>query len=255
MVNESYIKKLIEDNQRIDSRKFDEFRKITLETGVVPSAEGSARVKIGNTHIIVGVKMSVMTPFPDTPEEGVMMVDAELLPLASVEFESGPPSPEAIEFARVVDRGIRESKTIDTEKLCITPGEAVWGVHIDMNVLDHDGNLITAGALGAIAALRSAKMPKYDEETKRVEREPQGPLPLKDAPIEITVAKINNKLLIDPNFEEEKAMDARVTMAVTQNGDFCAMQKGGTGYFTATELEEAADLIIEKSKELRSLLK
>ena len=107
-----HIKNLILKDVRSDNRKPLDYRQITVEYDVSKSAEGSARVKIGDTEVLAGVKMAVGTPFPDTPEEGVLMVGAELTPLASPRFETGPPSIEAIELSRVTDRGIRESKSI-----------------------------------------------------------------------------------------------------------------------------------------------
>ena len=85
----SVIKQMVVKGKRLDNRKFDEYRKITLETGTIPMAEGSARVRLGDTEVIAGVKMAVGKPFSDTPNEGVLIVAAEFLPLASHEFESG----------------------------------------------------------------------------------------------------------------------------------------------------------------------
>ena len=93
-----------------------------IETNCVNKAEGSARVKIGNTQVIVGIKMDLGEPFPDTPDCGVLSTAAELIPLASPDFEAGPPQRDAIELARVVDRGVRESEVVDIHKLVITPG-------------------------------------------------------------------------------------------------------------------------------------
>ncbi|MEM5804572.1 MAG: RNA-binding protein, partial [Candidatus Aenigmatarchaeota archaeon] len=108
-MQDRYIKKMMEDSKvRLDGRSFDQFREVSIETNVVTSAEGSARVKIGNSLVLAGVKMDVMEPYPDTPDEGNLVVDAELLPIASPDFEPGPPDEHAIEIARVVDRGIRE---------------------------------------------------------------------------------------------------------------------------------------------------
>src|SRR3989344_7494439 len=109
-VDSELIRKMIERGKRLDHRPFDQYREMTIEAGIISSAEGSARVKLGNTEVIVGVKLGVGTPFPDTQDEGVLMVTAELLPLAHPDFESGPPGEDAIELARVVDRAIRESK-------------------------------------------------------------------------------------------------------------------------------------------------
>jgi exosome complex component RRP42 len=251
--SENYVRKLVEEGMRIDNRKFDEFREIKIETDVIKTAEGSARVLFGNSHILVGIKMSVGEPFPDTPDEGMLVVNAELVPVASPTFEPGPPNENAIELARVVDRGIRESQCIDLEKLCIEEGKEVWMINIDIHVLDHDGNLIDAAALGAIAALLKAKMPKY-EDKKVIYTEHERKIPIKDKPIAVTVAKISNKLLVDSNLEEEIALDARITISTNEKGEICAIQKGGTGFFTTEELEKAADLSILKGKELRKLL-
>ena len=104
----NHIIKLSQSDRRLDGRKLADYREISVETGVVRSAEGSARVKIGGTEVIAGIKMEVMEPYPDAPDQGSIMVGAELLPLSSPDFELGPPSIEAVELARIVDRGIRE---------------------------------------------------------------------------------------------------------------------------------------------------
>jgi len=201
---------------------------------------------------LVGIKMSVSSPFPDTPDEGMLMVNAELAPIASPTFEPGPPNEDSIELARVVDRGIRESHCIALEKLCIEEGK-VWEVNIDIHVLDHDGNLIDAAALGAMAALLRTRIPRY-ENSRVIFGEYERQLPITDRPIAITVTKISDKLLIDPNLEEEDALDARITISTNEKGEICSLQKGGEGYFTTEELEKAADLSILKCKELRNLL-
>ena len=251
--SENYIRKLVEEGSRIDKRPFDKFREVQLEKGVIKTAEGSARVRIGNTHVIAGIKMSVGTPFPDTPDEGILIVNTELSPIASPDFEPGPPSEDSIEIARVIDRGIRESKAIDLGKLCIEPGEKVWILNVDVHVLDHDGNLIDAGGLAAIAALLDAKIPKYEDEKVDV-KELTDPVPVVDMPIPVTITKIGDRLLLDTNVEEEDAMDARITIASNKDNNLCAMQKSGEGYFTTEELEKAVDLSVEKGKELRALL-
>jgi len=156
-----HIIKLFEAGTRLDGRKLDEYRKISLDVDVISTAEGSARVKIGKTDVISGVKLEVMEPYPDTQDQGSIMVGAELLPLSSPNFELGPPSKDAVELARIVDRGIRESKALDLKKLCIKEGEKVWMLIIDLVTINHDGNLFDASALAAIAALKNMKFPDF----------------------------------------------------------------------------------------------
>ena len=118
-IKKEYIYDLAKRDERADGRALDQYRNISIETGVISKAEGSARVQIGDTQVLVGVKIQPGEPFPDTPDKGVIITNAELIPLASPTFESGPPREGAIELARVVDRGIRESGALDLAKLCI----------------------------------------------------------------------------------------------------------------------------------------
>jgi exosome complex component RRP42 len=181
------------------------------------------------------------------------MTGCELVPLASPTFESGPPRPEAIEIARVVDRGIRESQAIDFDSLCIKENEAVWMVMLDLHVLDYAGNLFDTSELASTAALLNTKIPKY-EDGVIIKEEPKKKLPMTKKPVECTFVKIGKMLMLDPILEEEKAMDARITFATTEKDELCAVQKGGNGAFNEDEVLTAFDKAMEKGKELRKLL-
>lgn len=250
----SHLKEMIEKDLRADRRKLDEYRKIKIEYGVSTSAEGSARVTMGETVVIAGVKMDLGEPFPDTPEDGVLMVNAELLPLSSPDFESGPPRIESIELARVVDRGIRESMVIDTKKLCVKKGEKVWMIFLDIYPINSDGNLFDAASLAAIAALKDTKMPFVKDDKVDYKKKTTKSLQLSGLPVECTVHIIGDKLIIDPTNEEELISEARLTVA-TIDKSLCAMQKGGSRELDETEIESMIDLAVKKTEELKKLLK
>ncbi|HDI13026.1 MAG TPA: RNA-binding protein, partial [Hadesarchaea archaeon] len=76
-VKRDYIVDLAKHGKRVDGRGFDQFRDVSVRTDVIKSANGSAEVKIGNTRVLVGVKIQHAEPFPDMPESGVLMVNAE----------------------------------------------------------------------------------------------------------------------------------------------------------------------------------
>jgi len=253
-MEEKYALELMQKGKRIDERKFDEFRKIEIEKNIIEKAEGSASVKIGETHVIAGVKLNIGTPFDDRPEEGVLIVNAEFTPLASPEFESGPPSEDAVELARVVDRGIRESKCIKMEDLVIEPKEKVWSVFVDIHIINQDGNLMNAAGLAAMIALQNTKIPKIEDE-KIVRGDYERDLPVVHCPINITICKVGKKYLIDPILEEENAINSKLTIAVMEDDKICAMQKQGKEGIVFEELEEMIDLAIKKTKELRKLIK
>jgi exosome complex component RRP42 len=252
-IQRDYILRLASEGKRIDKRGFEDFRKIEIEKNPIEKPEGSARVKMGETEVIVGVKLGVGEPFPDKPDEGVLIVSAELSPISFPEFETGPPREEAIELARVVDRGIREAQAIDTKKLCISPGEKVWTVFIDVQIINHDGNLIDAYSLASLAALLNARMPEYDGEKINYEKT-AGPLPLKAKPVAVTVFRMpGGKLFADANLEEERVSEARLTVTTKEDGNVTALQKGGSP-MTLEEIESAIKLSVKKGKELRKLL-
>lgn len=245
-IKEDYIYKLVGQGKRIDGRRFDEYRKITVGNNIASTAEGSARVKFGDTDVLVGVKMDVGEPFPDTPDTGILSTNAELVPMASPTFESGPPNEDAIELARVVDRGIRESEAIDLEKLCIIPKEKVWIVFIDIYVLDYNGNFFDASALGALFALKNTVVP-----AKKFNLGEDYPLPLKNLPITCTAVKLGKALLFDSCLDEEKVAEARLSITTDINGDIRAMQKGFRGAFLIDEIRQIVKISKDKGKELR----
>jgi len=249
------IEQTIEKNKRLDDRSSTDYREIKIEQGVIEKAEGSARVLLGKTQVLVGIKVETGEPFPDTPNDGVMTVNAELVPLASPNFEPGPPDENSIELARVVDRGIRESHAIDTEKLCIEPGKKVFVVFVDVYVLNHDGNLIDASAMAAMAALMNTKMPNYEIKDGELKiKQGYTPLPMKSHPVTVTIGKINGHLIVDPWIEEESVMDSRITFTTNEDGNICAIQKGGSSYFTPQQILEASKIALDKAAELRKKL-
>lgn len=249
LIKRDYISKLAEQGKRVDGRRFDEYRKIEIETNVVNKAEGSARVKIGNTQVLTGIKMDVGEPYSDSPESGVLTTAAELIPLASPDFEAGPPREDAIELARVVDRGVRESGVVELDKLCLEPGEKVWIVFIDIHILDYDGNLFDAASLASLAALYTTTVP-----AARFELGENYPLPLKEPPISCTSVKFDNFVVIDPSLDEAEIADARLTVATDKNGDIRAMQKGLNGSFTKEEIQKVIKASLDNGREIRKQL-
>ena len=242
---ESHIEKALAANVRYDGRAKNEFRNIKIEKGIIATAEGSARVTCGNTEIIAGVKLALGRPYDDRPDEGTLMVNCELLPMAHPTIESGPPSIDSIEISRVIDRGLRETHTIDTKSLCITPGEQVWSVTVDLVPINHDGNLIDLGAIAAIAALEDAKMPEIIDGQADYKHKGKKGMDIQHKPLPITVCKIGKELFIDPTFAEEAELDARLTIGVLEEGSICSLQKGGDKGFSYEELVQAFDMAID----------
>ena len=141
-----HLVELAKQDQRIDGRGQWQSRDIELQTNVLPNAEGSAIVTMGDTIVYAGVKFQIMTPYPDRPNQGGLMCSAEVRPVAGRNWEAGPPSPESIELGRVVDRGIRESGCIDVDNLCIIPGEKACLLYTSPSPRDQRGSRMPSSA-------------------------------------------------------------------------------------------------------------
>ena len=252
------ISTLILKGERLDGRKPSEYRSIEIRPNYIPKAEGSAYVKLGGTVVVAGVKIGVGTPFPDTPEDGVLTVNAEFVPLASPSFEPGPPDENAIELARVVDRSLREVRAVDLSKLVIKPGEQVYIVWLDIYVLDHDGNLLDASMLAAMTALMNTRLPRaiVDEDTGRavLDKENTTPLPIEHRVVTVSIGKINGVLLVDPDIDEERVVEAKLAISFDESGRIVGMQKMGMASFTVDEIKSAIRLAKEKAKELHETI-
>jgi len=247
---------LIKNGERADGRALDQYREISLEAGVIKKAEGSARVKIGNTQIVVGAKPQIGEPFPDTPNVGVLITNSELLPMAAPNFEAGPPNETSVELSRVTDRCIREGKVVDLEKMVIIPGKKVWMIFLDLHIVDYDGNLMDAAVLGSLAALMNTKIPSttIEDDEVVIDYETMVPIPIKEQALMCTLAKIGGELVVDPSLEEDDVLDARISIGLRTDGSICAMQKGGSVPLTREEVLKAIGIAQTKTKELREFI-
>jgi exosome complex component RRP42 len=221
-----------------------------VQKNAIATAEGSALAKIGKTQVLVATKFDVVTPFPDRLKEGALITNSELLPMASPNFESGPPDENSIEMARTVDRAVRSSEAVDLNSFFIEDGK-VLGLFLDIYVINHAGNFTDTAMLAAAGALTCTKMPKV-ENGKIIRGEYTGLLPLRAIPVATTFAKIGKHWIIDPVIDEERVIDTRITIATTEK-HVCAMQKG-KGLLSKDELFANIDTAFKKGSDLRKVL-
>jgi exosome complex component RRP42 len=256
-LKKSKILELLEQGKRIDGRALDEPREISIEVNAIPKANGSARVFLGDTDVLCGVKIQPDKPFPDMGDKGVFMCTAELLPFSHPTVETGPPRDDVIELARVVDRGIRESHMIDVSQLVIQKDKSVIGVFADNVVVDYDGNLFDACSYAATAALLTSKTPKWNwvDEKAVLDEGDATQLPVGTIPVSVTMAKIGNHIIVDPNGDEWNSMDARITITSDSDGNICALQKGGSNGFSQDEINQCGEISVRVGAKIREILK
>ena len=251
------ILELLEQGKRVDGRALDEPRKICIEINAIPKANGSARVYLGDTQVLCGVKIQPDKPFPDVGDKGMFMCTAELLPLSHPTVETGPPQAPVIELARVVDRGIRESHMVDVSQLVIEKDKSVVGVFADVVVIDYDGNLFDACSYAATAALLTSKTPTWEmvDDQPTVVEGGDKQLPVSTIPVSVTMGKIGNYIVVDPNGDEWASMDSRITITTDSDGNIVALQKGGSDGFSQEEINQCGELSVKVGAKIREQLK
>lgn len=227
---------LRQEDIRLDGRRPYEYRNLAISFGKV---DGSSDVQLGDTRVMAFVSGQLVQPYMDRPSEGSLSIFTEFSPMADPSFEPGRPSEFAVEFGRIVDRGLRESRAVDTESLCVVAGKLVWSIHIDLHILDNGGNLLDASNIAALAALMTFRRPDCtmagDDGHKVIVHptEVREPLPLivHHLPISVTFAIFDNAdiVVVDPSHFEEAVMEGRLTATLNTNGDICAIQKRGVG--------------------------
>jgi len=236
---------------RFDGRTFGQMRPVTVQRGVITTAEGSAIATIGDTTVLVANKFDVLKPFADRPKEGVLMTNAELLPSASARFEPGPPDENSIEMARVVDRAVRSAECVDVKSFFIEE-DKVLGLYMDIYVMNDAGNYTDAASIAAAAALLDTRIPKV-ENAKIVRGEFTGPLNPKVLPVTTTMIKVGSSWLVDPSREEERVLETKMTIGTTEE-HVCAMQKS-KGSLSRDELLDLIDIAFKTGNDIRELLK
>lgn len=230
----NFIQTCLLSDLRVDGRRSFDYRRITIKFG---REDGSSEVQLGQTHVMGFVTSQLVQPYRDRPNEGTLAIYTEFSPMADPSFESGRPGESAVEVGRIIDRGLRESRAVDTESLCVVAGKLVWSIRIDLHIIDNGGNLVDAANIAALAALSTFRRPECTlggEDGQEVivhlpeEREPI-PLIIHHLPVAVTFGFIGkeNTVVIDPTHYEETVMGGRMTATLNTNGDVCAIQKAG----------------------------
>src|SRR3954454_11845185 len=139
---------------RTDGRQADDLRPVEIITGYLITAEGSALIKVGNTHVLCAASVEdTVPPFMRNSGKGWVTAEYSMLPRATSkrtqrEVAKGRPSGRTHEIQRLIGRSMRA--VVDTAAM----GERT--VIIDCDVLQADGGTRTASITGAYVALALA---------------------------------------------------------------------------------------------------
>ncbi|KAM9329518.1 exosome complex component RRP45 [Gastrophryne carolinensis] len=227
----AFLLQAISERKRLDGRETYDYRNIKITFG---TEYGCCIVELGKTRVLGQVSCELVAPKMNRPTEGILFFNLELTAMASPGFEPGRPSELVVRLNRLLERCLRNSKCIDTESLCVQAGEKVWQIRVDLHLLNHEGNIIDAASIAAIAALCHFRRPDVSVQGEEVtvysleERDPV-PLSIHHMPICVSFAffQQGTYLLVDPSEREERVMDGLLVIAMNKHREICTIQSSG----------------------------
>ena len=200
---------------RPSKRASNEMRPVSFERGVARYAEGSCLVKFGATHVLCAASLEDKPP-PWLRGQGRGWVTAEyaMLPRATLtrsrrESATGRLSGRTQEIQRLIGRSLRA--VVDLPKL----GERQ--ITIDCDVLQADGGTRTASITGAFVALVEA-LRHLKGKTAFVD------LPVTDFVAATSVGRVDGRILLDLNYDEDSKAEVDMNIVKTGDGRFVEVQ-------------------------------
>ncbi|KAK3139540.1 hypothetical protein QOZ80_5AG0384890 [Eleusine coracana subsp. coracana] len=239
-----FIRGGIAQNIRTDGRKRLQFRALSVETGVIPQANGSARVRLGGTEVIASVKAELGKPSILHPDKGKVNIFVDCSPTAEPTFEGRGSEELSAELSVALQRCLLGGKSgagaaIDLSSLIVVDGKVCWDLYIDGLVISSDGNLLDALAAAIKVALSDTGIPKVtvsvstasdDEPEVDVSDEEFLQFDTSSVPVIITLTKVGRQYIVDATSEEESQMSSAVSVSVNRHGHVCGLTKrGGAG--------------------------
>lgn len=242
----TFILHSVQDNFREDGRSCEDFRHMELETGLISNTNGSARVRLATTDVLVGVKVQLTPVNPKNPETGRMEFFLDCSANATPEFEGRGGEALASEITALLTRAYACPNTMNYQSLCVLPGQQCWLLYVDVLLLECGGNLFDAVSLAVKAALANTKIPNVTmtKDEGGIELDVSDDpydfkrLDVSEAPLVVTVNKIGHYHVIDASEKEEACSLARIMLGVTQSGLITAMKKEGSGSLDADSISD-----------------
>lgn len=234
----------IAQDLRSDGRKRLTYRPIGVETGVIPQASGSARVRMGATEVIASVKAELGRPSTLHPDKGKVAIYVDCSPTAEPMFEGRGGEELSTELSVALQRCLLGGKSgagaaIDLSSLVVVEGKICWDLYIDGLVVSSDGNLLDALGAAIKAALSNTGIPRANvasgvlgDEQPEVDISDEEFLQFdtSSVPVIVTLTKVGKHYIVDATAEEESQMSSAVSISVNRQGHICGLTKrGGTG--------------------------
>ncbi len=200
---------------RSDQRQPGDLRPVEIVTDYLITAEGSALIKVGNTHVLCAASIEdTVPPFLRNSGKGWVTAEYSMLPRATSkrsprEVSKGRQSGRTHEIQRLIGRSLRS--VVDMTAM----GERT--VIVDCDVLQADGGTRTASITGAYVAMALAfrQLVRYGQLKKS---------PIRESVAATSVGIVRGAPMLDLCYEEDSQADVDMNVVMTGAGKFVEVQ-------------------------------
>ncbi len=219
--------------KRNDGRTFDELRKIEAKVGVVKRADGSAMFKIGNTIAIAAVygPRTLYPKFMQESDRGILRCNYNMMAFSGSGERVRPgPSRRSKEISLVTEKAL-----LPVLDLTEFPGSVV---DVFIELIQTDSGTRCAGICAAAMALADAGFK------------------MKDLVSAISVGRIEDKILIDVDKEEEdyeKGMADMPVAILPRTGEVTLLQMDG--FASSEQLKKMMESAIKACRQIYKVQK
>jgi len=226
---------------RADGRNPDEPRPCTIERGYIKYAEGSALIRMGETHVLCVATVTDRLPrWLVGSDQGWITAEYSLLPRATQERtpreSSTGVSGRTQEIQRMIGRALRA--------VCDLHALGTWSIIVDCDVLQADGGTRTAAITGGYVALADAV-------SWMIQRNLLRTWPLTAQVAALSAGLVQGDVLVDLTYEEDRQAAVDLNLVLTEKGRVVEIQAAAEGNpFTVEQLNK---LIGGASRGLRPL--
>ena len=223
---------------RPDGRRPDQLRPLSIELGFQKHAEGSALIKLGDTHVLCAASIEKgVPPFLVGKGQGWLTAEYAMLPRATHTRGKRDPGGRGKEIQRLIGRALRAA--VDLSRL----GERT--IAVDCDVLSADGGTRVASITGAWVALALAigKLAKSGALADTSALQPPVAA--------VSVGIVNGEVVLDLPYVEDSKAEVDMNVVGDESGKLIEVQ--GTaehGTFDRRQLDAMLDLASTGIREL-----
>ena len=228
--------------RRSDGRGPETLRPVKITRHYMKHAEGSVLMEMGDTKVICSASVEDrVPPFLRNTGKGWITAEYAMLPRSthtrtSRDSLTGRGNGRTFEIQRLIGRSLRSVTDLNGFE-----ERTIW---IDCDVIQADGGTRTASITGAYVAL-------VDAFKKMVKDGMIEKIPVKDTVAAVSVGKVDGRLLLDLNYEEDSRAEVDMNVVMTGSGKFVEIQ--GTAEESAFSKKELDALTMAARKGIRQL--